>query len=104
MPTREIEFHPLATAEAAEAYAWYAGQSEEAALRFMSAIDRAVDQVRASPFRYPKVDAHLRRILLDRFPYSILYSVSEELITVLVVAHASRRPGYWKNRIQSGNI
>ena len=39
-----------------------------------------------------------RRYLMRRFPYAIIYSVSENEIRILAVAHHSRRPSYWENR------
>jgi toxin ParE1/3/4 len=35
---------------------------------------------------------------MKRFPYWLVYMVSEDEIRVLAVAHHSRRPGYWKER------
>jgi hypothetical protein len=41
----------------------------------------------------------LRRFALnDRFPFSIVYSIQGDTLFVIAVAHASRRPGYWKRR------
>ncbi len=34
-----------------------------------------------------------------RFPYSIIFRVDSDRIYVIAVAHAKRRPGYWKDRL-----
>ena len=47
-----------------------------------------------SPWRGPG----RRRYLMKRFPYSIIYKVSDEQIQILAVAHHGRRPGYWRRR------
>ena len=39
-----------------------------------------------------------RRLLMKRFPYSLIYSVAGEQIQILAVAHQSRKPDYWRNR------
>ena len=39
-----------------------------------------------------------RRIVMRHFPYSIFYTVSDDEIRVLAVAHHSRLPGYWRKR------
>lgn len=33
------------------------------------------------------------------FPYSLIISVEPDALLVLAVAHARRRPGYWRDRI-----
>ena len=39
-----------------------------------------------------------RRLIIQRFPYSIIYTIAGEEIRILAVAHQSRRPGYWRGR------
>ena len=35
---------------------------------------------------------------VKRFPFRIVFRVVENRILVVAVAHAKRRPGYWKDR------
>jgi hypothetical protein len=48
------------------------------------------------------VDARLdvRRALLARFPYALVFLILEEGVRILAVAHAKRRPGYWLGRVR----
>jgi toxin ParE1/3/4 len=39
-----------------------------------------------------------RKFLLRQFPYTLVYRVQGEVITVIAVAHQSRQPGYWAKR------
>ncbi len=39
-----------------------------------------------------------RRLLLARFPYSLIYLIAEDEIRIVAVAHHNRRPGYWRRR------
>lgn len=32
------------------------------------------------------------------FPYRVVYFVEHEVLTIVAVAHAKRRPGYWRDR------
>ena len=57
------------------------------------------------PRSFPRlrdVDATLeiRRALLARFPYALVFLVWEDEVRVLAVAHAKRRPGYWLSRVR----
>ncbi|HEX4953384.1 MAG TPA: hypothetical protein VF017_08330 [Thermoanaerobaculia bacterium] len=40
----------------------------------------------------------MRRLVLNRFPYSLFYTADSEEIRIFAVAHHSRRPGYWRHR------
>jgi len=40
----------------------------------------------------------VRRCLVNRFPFGVLYSVEPTSIFVIAVMHHRRRPDYWKNR------
>ena len=39
-----------------------------------------------------------RKLRLGKFPYSLVYRVQGEVITVIAMAHQSREPGYWRRR------
>lgn len=40
----------------------------------------------------------LRRRLVPRFPFEIVYYVDGQDLVVVAVAHMRRRPGYWRER------
>jgi len=39
-----------------------------------------------------------RRLLMRRFPYAVIYSIADEQIRILAVAHTSRHSDYWRDR------
>jgi toxin ParE1/3/4 len=41
-----------------------------------------------------------RRVLVKRFPYSIVFIRHEEDLWVVAFAHHHRRPGYWRERLK----
>jgi hypothetical protein len=47
------------------------------------------------------VDLEIRRALLPRFPYALVFLELQTEIRVLAVAHAKRHPDYWLNRLQA---
>lgn len=93
-----VELDPRAEEEARAAFLWYLERSERAAAAFEREIESAVSQIGDAPTIYPFVEGELRRFLLDRFPYAILYAVSATNVRVVAVAHLHRKPGYWRNR------
>jgi len=62
-------------------------------LDFIEELNRA-----AAPERCPFGSNQTRRFLLWRFPFIIIYSHKEEVVTIWAVAHGSRRPEYWAER------
>jgi len=44
-----------------------------------------------------------RRVLMQRFPFSVYYEVANDHIRVVAVAHQHRKPGYWKKRLTLNN-
>ena len=98
MPRSEIPFHPGATQDYEEAYVWYFGHSIDLAAEFEREIDRGLRLIADNPFRWPKFDAERRRVVLRKFPYSIVYEIVKEKIVVLAIAHGRRRPYYWRDR------
>jgi plasmid stabilization system protein ParE len=99
MSEKVVEFHPKATAEARAAYNWYRERSHAASDAFLAEIDLALDKIVKSPLARAEYIAGTRRYLFRRFPFSIVYRVSSDVIEVIAVAHARRRPGYWAKRL-----
>jgi plasmid stabilization system protein ParE len=93
-----VRFHPEAEAELLQALAWYRERSEFAAQAFALAVDRALGHIAAGPERWPETQPGERRVILSRFPYSVLYRVRQDDVFVTAIAHQKRRPGYWRRR------
>src|SRR5262245_30014541 len=68
MPRAAVELHPEARAEYLAAITWYVERSPDAALRFSSEVDRAVELIAEAPRRWPSHLDGTRRVLLRRFP------------------------------------
>jgi hypothetical protein len=88
----------------AEAAAWYEGRVAGLGERFLSETEAAFARIDAtpltgSPWVHRRLPEGVRRVFLRSFPYSAVYILEPEL-TVVAVAHARRRPGYWLNRLR----
>lgn len=95
----KVRFHELAQAELDDAFEWYEGQFVGLGLRFIEELDQAVSRILEFPAISPEIDSGLRRCILPRFPYGIIYSVDETWLTVVAVAHLHREPRYWVERL-----
>jgi toxin ParE1/3/4 len=95
-----VEFHHEASAEYDAAFDWYLERSPDAALEFDAEVGRALAQIVESPRRWAAGSFSTRRFLLWRFPYILIYRERPSGdIQILAVAHTSRKPGYWKERL-----
>lgn len=53
------------------------------------------------PLAWSLVEADIRRVLVHRFPYGLLYSVDGGHLYILAVMHLRRQPGYWRERLDA---
>lgn len=93
-----VELLAEATAEAAEARAWYEARDPAVAADFIRELDAAIAAIADAPDRWPAHRRGTRRYLLRRFPFSIVYTSDADRVRVIAVAHSRREPGYWDRR------
>lgn len=94
-----LEFHPEAELELIEAALHYELQVPGLGERLESEVRRATNLLLDHPEIGQPVDPDLRRFVLPRFPFTLIYSVTSDVLRIEVVAHQSRLPGYWRTRV-----
>lgn len=94
----KVNFLEPAYLEYQEAIEFYNLQSEGLDKKFISEIDNTISIVKNYPESFPKYTDHTRKAVVNIFPYNILYSILEENIVIIAVAHQHRKPNYWINR------
>ena len=52
------------------------------------------------PHALTEIEPEIRRCLLARFPYALIYGIEQQTIVIIAVAHLHRQPGYWADRIE----
>ncbi len=91
-------FHPEADAELEEATLFYESRLVGLGKSFAAEVERMVSLIREFPDAGAKVDIDRRRVVVDRFPYSIVYRRDPDSIIIAAVAHQRRRSRYWRGR------
>lgn len=94
-----LDWHPEAEAEFLNAVKYYDHQDEGLADRFALLVETTVDRLLINPERRRCFYRECRKVKAEKFPYLVIYRVKGELLQIIAVAHTSRRPGYWKNRL-----
>ncbi len=95
---KPVVFLPEAEQEMLEAAIYYQSQASGLGVDYLSEVEQAVQAIAESPMTWPIIEGELRRRLIRRFPFGILYRIEPERIVIVAVAHLRRRPGYWRGR------
>jgi plasmid stabilization system protein ParE len=95
---KRVLFTEEARAEALDAFRWYEEQRAGLGRHFRAALGAAVTRIRRDPLAYPVVRREMRRTLVERFPYLVLYRIFADVIVVVGVVHGRRDPGRWQRR------
>jgi len=94
-----FSFHPEAEAELNDAIDYYEDKERGLGYDFAVEVYATIQRITAFPEAWPVMKNDIRRSLVKRFPYGVLYSEGDEKIWVLAVMHLHRNPEYWKHRI-----
>ena len=94
-----IEYHPALEAELAEVRDYYNARSRGLGDDFVDEFEREVLRIAATPRRWMVVRDDIRRALMKRFPYVILFRLLDEpAVRITVVKHEKRHPAYGVDR------
>jgi len=100
--TKRVEFLPVALDEVEEGAAWYRERDPRVSRAFAAEVDRAVELISESPQRWPAYHHGTYRVLLEKYPYSLVYRDEPDRVLVVALAHFKKKPGYWHQRLMSG--
>jgi plasmid stabilization system protein ParE len=80
---------------------WYEASDFEVSERFLAEIRASIEQILKHPLAWPVYRGDIRKYLVQEFPFIIFYMATEDTVTALAVVHASRRPGFWMERLKN---
>ena len=98
----KIRFLSIARRELDDAFTWYENQSAGLGYEFLDDLDRVVRRIKSYPDSCVELAHGLRRAVLSRFPYGLIYGQEPDSIVIVAVAHLHREPRYWINRTLRG--
>jgi len=96
-----LNYHEAAEEELLREIGYLELRTKGLGKRFFGEIRRAEKIISKYPESGEEIRPGIRKQVLRKFRYSIIYSTATEGVLVLAIAHHSRRPSYWLGRISS---
>lgn len=97
----KIIFDDLASEEYKDAIDYYEFEAKGLGQRFKEEIKRALRTIK----KFPKIgrieEGDIRRYILHKFPYMIMYSIEKDYIYIIAISHTHREPTYWIERLKT---
>ena len=94
----KVEFLEPAYHEYKEAIDFYNLQSEGLGHKFIVEVDKTISIIKNYPESFSEYTKHTRKAIVNIFPYNLIYSYQNAIITIVAVEHQHRKPKYWLNR------
>lgn len=94
----KYSFHPEAEEEFNCAVDYYEEFETYLGHDFALEVYAAIDRIVSHPYAWQILEGEIRRCLINRFPYGILYSIESNEIFILAVMNLHRDPDCWKMR------
>lgn len=91
----KIFFTKLAKQELDDAFIFYELENTGLGIKFNNEIKKSLKRIIKNPEAWSIECGEIRKALLHRFPYKILYSIEKDHILILAIAHQHRKPNYW---------
>jgi len=93
-----VSFNDVAEAELNEAADYYESRVKGLGIAFLVEAERSIKIIQQNPEAFPQILRVVRSKILRRFPYSVMYSFTDNVLRILAIANYKRRPFYWAGR------
>lgn len=93
-----VNYHEAAESELLNEIGYLEQRGRGLGRRFFAEISRAERLIAQFPESAQEIQPGIRKYVLQKFRYSLIYAIEEDGVLILAVAHHSRRPGYWVGR------
>ncbi|MDO8720858.1 MAG: type II toxin-antitoxin system RelE/ParE family toxin [Syntrophales bacterium] len=94
----KVIFSKYARQELDDATQYYEIEYQGLGKRFRDEVRKAAKRISEYPGAWSVERGEVRKCILHKFPYKLLYSVESNHVFIIAVAHQHRRPDYWIER------
>ena len=96
---KPAKYHPLAQSEMIASALFYEERNRGLGERFLKAVEATEAVICQRPLGGQPFEAGTRKQRVKKFPFAVIYKEFPDRIMVFAVAHFSRKPGYWTERL-----
>lgn len=93
-----VKFHSEARKELFKTANYYEDQVVGLGDIFIGEVENVLEVIQQYPSSGTKISPTERRFLVSRFPYGIVYTVEDDLITIFAIMNLRQKPDYWEPR------
>ena len=94
-----IKYLKIAREEFHSAIKYYESQQTNLGRKFQSDVKNSISRIKEFPKAYVVIKNDVRRCLLHKFKFSILYTIKHDYILIIAISHQHRKPNYWIDRV-----
>jgi hypothetical protein len=101
---KNVKIGKDAALELEAAAAWYEDEQKGLGNRLVSNFEHAIRLLSEphpplTPLQGKAGKSGAKKLILHKFPFSVIVYEMEHTVAVVALAHHSRKPGYWKSRL-----
>jgi plasmid stabilization system protein ParE len=97
---KHVAYHRLAASELIKSAEFYERRSPSLGEVFLSAVEATLPKIQRHPELGKPGKLGTRSWKTKRFPFRIVYLEQTDRFWIIAVAHLSRKPDYWVQRLR----
>lgn len=97
----KVIFIDRASEELHNAVRYYNKERPGLGFEFANEVKATLSRIRFYPETWLEIDFGIRKCIVKRFPYALVYIYENSQIVIIAIMHMKRKPNYWKSRIQN---
>jgi len=94
-----IRFRPESAEEFNLAVLYYNNERPGLGFELAAEVRNTLNRIIKFPDSWPFISPNIRKSIVNRFPFAVLYHRGDNQILIIAIMHMRRKPGYWKQRV-----
>ena len=87
--------------ELRDAVRYYNKERQGLGFELAHEVRASLGRIKEYPEIWIEIDSGIRKCIVKRFPYAVLYTVDDDLVIIIALMHMKRMPFYWKDRVDN---